>query len=174
MTDNLFLTDSVVLGVIVSAHGLKGQFKVKSFTEPPENLFAYGNVKLESGEELSLRLVSKHRELLICAAQEIEEVILTHPGVLEAAAVSVAHSRLGEGVAIFVTVKKGSNMSLEILTELCLESQLAKQKWPQWLWRPRARGCAARRGPTRMCARGAAGAWRRRPAQPMGRDAEWR
>ena len=52
MTDNLFLTDSVVLGVIVSAHGLKGQFKVKSFTKPPENLFAYGNVKLESGEEL--------------------------------------------------------------------------------------------------------------------------
>ncbi|MAH37350.1 ribosome maturation factor RimM [Alphaproteobacteria bacterium] len=73
MTDNLFLTDSVVLGVIVSAHGLKGQFKVKSFTKPPENLFAYGNVKLESGEELSLRLVSKHRELLICAAQEIED-----------------------------------------------------------------------------------------------------
>jgi acyl-CoA synthetase (AMP-forming)/AMP-acid ligase II len=67
------------------------------------------------------------------SAREIEEIILLHPAVAEAAAVSAPHERLGEGVAVFVTIYGDKAPTLANLTELCAEQQLAKQKWPQWL-----------------------------------------
>jgi acyl-CoA synthetase len=68
------------------------------------------------------------------SAREIEEAIMRHPDVMEAAAVSAPHQRLGEGVAVFITVYEGRTVpTLEMLTELCHQQQLAKQKWPQWL-----------------------------------------
>jgi acyl-CoA synthetase len=68
------------------------------------------------------------------SAREIEEAIMRHPDVMEAAAVSAPHQRLGEGVAVFITVYEGRTApTLEMLTELCHQQQLAKQKWPQWL-----------------------------------------
>ena len=67
------------------------------------------------------------------SAREIEEVILQHPAVAEAAAVSAPHQRLGEGVAIFITVYGDERPDLPALQQLCDAQQLAKQKWPQWL-----------------------------------------
>ena len=67
------------------------------------------------------------------SAREIEEIVLLHPAVAEAAAVSAPHERLGEGVAVFVTIYGDEAPTLANLTELCAEKQLAKQKWPQWL-----------------------------------------
>lgn len=68
------------------------------------------------------------------SAREIEEAIMQHPDVMEAAAVSAPHQRLGEGVAIFITgYGGGETPTLEALTALCHQQQLAKQKWPQWL-----------------------------------------
>ena len=67
------------------------------------------------------------------SAREIEEVVLMHPNVAEAAAVAAPHQRLGEGVAMFVTVKGKGEPTLDALTELCAKAQLAKQKWPQML-----------------------------------------
>ena len=68
------------------------------------------------------------------SAREIEEAIMRHPDVMEAAAVSAPHQRLGEGVAVFITVYEGRTApTLKMLTELCHQQQLAKQKWPQWL-----------------------------------------
>ena len=73
MTDNTLSSDRVLLGVVTSAHGLRGQFKVKSFTDPPANLVDFGNVSLPSGQLLNLKLVGVHRELLICSAREIKD-----------------------------------------------------------------------------------------------------
>ena len=73
MTDNTLSPDRVLLGVVTSAHGLKGQFKVKSFTDPPANLVDYGNVMLSSGQLLNLQLVGMHKRLLICSAIEIKD-----------------------------------------------------------------------------------------------------
>ena len=73
MTGKTFSSDRVLLGVVTSAHGLKGLFKVKSFTEPPENLVDYGNVMLPSGLTLNLQLVGMHKGLLICFAKEIKD-----------------------------------------------------------------------------------------------------
>jgi len=58
---------------------------------------------------------------------------LQHPAVAEAAAVSAPHQRLGEGVAVFITVYGDEQPDLPALQQLCDAQQLAKQKWPQWL-----------------------------------------
>ena len=39
----------VCLGVIVAAHGVRGQLRIKSFTEVPEDVAAYGPVEDEAG-----------------------------------------------------------------------------------------------------------------------------
>lgn len=41
--------DTVCVGVVVAAHGVRGQVKVRSFTEDPLKLGAYGPVTDESG-----------------------------------------------------------------------------------------------------------------------------
>ena len=47
MTDKL-----VTLGVILGAHGVRGDVRVKSFTAEPEDLFAYGPLLGKAGESL--------------------------------------------------------------------------------------------------------------------------
>ena len=42
----------VVLGVILGAHGVRGDVRVKSFTAEPEDIFAYGPQLGKSGETL--------------------------------------------------------------------------------------------------------------------------
>ncbi len=68
------------------------------------------------------------------SAREIEEVILDHPAIVEAAVVAMPHERLGEGVAVYVVCRDGSEpMTLETLVAFLADSGLAKQKWPQRL-----------------------------------------
>lgn len=68
------------------------------------------------------------------SAREIEEVILDHPALVEAAVVAMPHERLGEGVAVYVVLHGISDtMSLEDLVAFLAEAGLAKQKWPQRL-----------------------------------------
>lgn len=42
----------IVVGVILGAHGTKGNLRIKSFTESPENIFEYAPFYSESGEKL--------------------------------------------------------------------------------------------------------------------------
>ncbi|MHA7871831.1 MAG: ribosome maturation factor RimM [Hyphococcus sp.] len=42
----------VCLGVFIGAHGVKGAAQVKTFTEAPENIAAYGPVQTEDGARL--------------------------------------------------------------------------------------------------------------------------
>ncbi|HXJ00992.1 MAG TPA: ribosome maturation factor RimM [Micropepsaceae bacterium] len=44
----------VLLGVVVNAHGIKGEVKVKTFTESPDRLNAYGPLTTEDGHELEI------------------------------------------------------------------------------------------------------------------------
>ena len=58
------LGDLVVVGVILGAHGVRGDVRVKSFTGEPEDLFDYGPFLDEQGNELlepvALRLGKEH------------------------------------------------------------------------------------------------------------------
>jgi long-chain acyl-CoA synthetase len=63
---------------------------------------------------------------------EIESVAVTHPGVLEAAAVAQPDSRAGEVVALFV-VKRDPNLTSEDLVEHCRQS-LTGYKVPRHIY----------------------------------------
>jgi 16S rRNA processing protein RimM len=44
----------VLLGAVAAAHGIKGEVKVKTFTETPQGLGAYGPVTTEDGRTLEI------------------------------------------------------------------------------------------------------------------------
>lgn len=47
----------ILLAVIAAAHGIQGAVKVKTFTQSPENILAYGVLRDEKGREYPLKLV---------------------------------------------------------------------------------------------------------------------
>jgi len=63
--------ETVLLGVVVSAHGIKGQFKVKPFTAEPLSIASYGEVEMESGQKMVLQAKSIAKGLVLCASPQI-------------------------------------------------------------------------------------------------------
>ena len=61
----------VVIGVITSPHGVRGQFKVKAFTSVEADVTAYGPVQLPDGRSLTLKRVGQAKNLVICRADEV-------------------------------------------------------------------------------------------------------
>tara|TARA_B100000579_G_C22587096_1_gene736264 strand:+ start:94 stop:603 length:510 start_codon:yes stop_codon:yes gene_type:complete len=53
------MTKKVVIGQVRSAHGLKGQFKIETYTEDPDNFFKYGKVCI--GDQYEGIILNKHR-----------------------------------------------------------------------------------------------------------------
>jgi 16S rRNA processing protein RimM len=46
--------ERVLLGAVTAAHGIRGEVKVKTFTETPDNLAAYGALTTEDGRRLDV------------------------------------------------------------------------------------------------------------------------
>ena len=61
----------IEIGAIASAHGIKGQFKVKAFCEDPMAVSAYGPLWLEDGTCLSVRAHSQAKGFVLCSAKEV-------------------------------------------------------------------------------------------------------
>ena len=55
------VAEKLCIGVITSAHGIRGLVRIKPFTDKPENVAAYGPVMLKSGQvfEISYRGMNK-------------------------------------------------------------------------------------------------------------------
>jgi long-chain acyl-CoA synthetase len=64
--------------------------------------------------------------------REIEEVITTHPAVLEVAIIGVPHERLGEEIMAVVVLKKGASVTDKEIVSLC-EKNLARYKKPRYV-----------------------------------------
>ncbi|NWG70344.1 MAG: 16S rRNA processing protein RimM [Parvularculaceae bacterium] len=63
----------VCLGVFAGAHGVRGDLKIRTFTEAPENIAAYGRLSSEEGRNFSIRIVRVLKEDLVLArADEID------------------------------------------------------------------------------------------------------
>jgi 16S rRNA processing protein RimM len=63
----------VEIGLFIGPHGIKGEVKVKSFTEIPENLFVYEEFFLgNQTKPIKLKLVRKIKQNLICAVEDIK------------------------------------------------------------------------------------------------------
>ena len=50
--------DKLPIGTIVSPQGIRGHFKVKTFTAAPKSLSAYGPVTTDNGQQLMLHIMS--------------------------------------------------------------------------------------------------------------------
>ncbi len=66
-------SDHVLLGVITAAHGLRGEVKVKSFTEPPEALCAYEALCREDGTPMRLVAWRAAKNHIIARWQNISD-----------------------------------------------------------------------------------------------------
>ena len=63
----------VEIGLFIGPHGIKGEVKVKSFTEVPENLFVYEEFFLgNQTKPIKLKLVRKVKQNLICIVEDIK------------------------------------------------------------------------------------------------------
>ena len=63
----------IVIGAVTSAHGVRGQFKVKPFTSVAEDVASYGPVCLDDGRWLQLTVKAAAKHLLICEADGITD-----------------------------------------------------------------------------------------------------
>ncbi|WP_078428365.1 class I adenylate-forming enzyme family protein [Alkalihalobacterium alkalinitrilicum] len=75
-------------------------------------------------------LLDRKKDMIISGGvnvypKDIEEVIYTHPVVLEAAVIGVPHEKWGEQVKAYVVLKEGENIEVESLLSFCNE-KLAK------------------------------------------------
>lgn len=53
--------NSILVGVVIAAHGVSGEVKVKSFTADPMALGRYGLLSSESGREFEIDTIRPHR-----------------------------------------------------------------------------------------------------------------
>ncbi len=86
------------------------------------------------GPDGYIKIVDRKKDMILVSGfnvypNEIEEVIASHPGVLECAVIGVPDERSGEAVKAFV-VKKDPNVTAEDIIKFC-HSQLTNYKVPK-------------------------------------------
>ncbi len=94
-----------------------------------------GDVAIMNGEGY-LRIVDRAKDMILVSGfnvypNEVEEVMASHPGVLEVAAVGVPDANCGEAVKIFV-VRKDPNLTADALIEFSKEL-LTNYKRPRFV-----------------------------------------
>ena len=66
--------DRVCLGVIVGARGLKGELKVKTFTQVPEDIAAYGPLEDETGgRRVELTVTGQAKGVMIARVEGVQD-----------------------------------------------------------------------------------------------------
>ena len=85
-------------------------------------------------DEGDLFLVDRLEDLIIVSGfnvypAEVEQVLLTHPAIEQAAVVGVSHPHSGEAVRAYVVLRKGVHLDEEAIIEHC-QKQLARYKCP--------------------------------------------
>jgi 2,3-dihydroxybenzoate-AMP ligase len=67
------------------------------------------------------------------SAEEIENLLLSHPAVQEAAAVAMPHAVLGEQTCAYLVLRSGETVDLPALSAYLEERGVARFKWPERL-----------------------------------------
>jgi long-chain acyl-CoA synthetase len=95
--------------------------------------FATGDVAYVD-DDGDLHLVDRRRELILVSGfnvypREVEDVLVTHPDVEEAAVIGITHPYTGESVKALVVLRSGARLSAEDVIAYCALS-LARFKCP--------------------------------------------
>ncbi len=85
-------------------------------------------------EEGYFYIVDRKKDMIISGGynvypRDIEEVVFTHPDVVEAAAIGVPHPTRGEQVKVFAVLREGSRLTGQELIDFC-KGKLATYKLP--------------------------------------------
>ena len=63
----------IEIGRFVGVHGIKGEVKLKSFTETPENIFYFNEIFTESFQNpIKLKLIRKLKQIFVCKIENVE------------------------------------------------------------------------------------------------------
>ena len=63
----------IEIGCFVGVHGIKGEVKLKSFTEIPENIFSFREIFTETSENpIKLKLIRKLKQTFVCKIENVE------------------------------------------------------------------------------------------------------
>ncbi|XP_063918020.1 medium-chain acyl-CoA ligase ACSF2, mitochondrial-like [Zophobas morio] len=86
------------------------------------------------GEDGSGKLIGRLKDMIIRGGEnvypkEIEEILITHPNILEVQVIGTPHKRLGEEVCACMRIKPQSNLTLEDIVTFC-KGELAYFKIP--------------------------------------------
>ena len=117
---------------------MKGYFNLPDETAKAltaDGFFKSGDLGFVDDEGY-LHITGRKKDLIIVAGEkasprEIEEVILRHPAVKDAAVVGKKDASRGEVVVAFVTPKEGAGVKAEEIREFCRSSGLAQWKCPR-------------------------------------------
>lgn len=63
----------VLFGIIGGAHGIKGEVRVKSYTEEPEDLGAYGSLSDEKGNRYTVVSARAQKNVLVVRFEEVRD-----------------------------------------------------------------------------------------------------
>jgi long-chain acyl-CoA synthetase len=113
--------------------GYSNRPEATSMVTTAEGVFRTGDIGVTSPDGYT-RIVDRKKDMILVSGfnvypNEVEEVIATHPGVLECAVVGIDDARTSEAVKAFV-VKKDPDVTAESIIEFC-RTQLTSYKVPK-------------------------------------------
>ena len=90
----------------------------------PDGFFRTGDIGVMD-EKGFVRIIDRKKDMILVSGfnvypNEVEEVVVMHPGVMEVAAIGIPDERSGEAVKIFV-IRKDPNLTAEALVAHCRE-----------------------------------------------------
>lgn len=103
----------------------------------PDGWFRTGDIA-SVDEDGYYTIVDRKKDLIIRGGmniypREVEEVLYTHPDVLECAVVGVPHPELGEDVGAAVSLREGASGDVDEIQQYVKE-RLAAYKYPRTIW----------------------------------------
>ncbi|HEX4054003.1 MAG TPA: AMP-binding protein [Tepidisphaeraceae bacterium] len=107
----------------------------------PDGYFKTGDLGMMDADGF-IFITGRKKDLIIVAGEkaaprEIEEILLTHPAVAEAAVVGKKDPGRGEQVVAFIIAKEGQTATPESLRDVCRERGLAQWKIPREFYFPK-------------------------------------
>lgn len=101
-----------------------------------EGFFHTGDLGLRTPAG-AIVITGRKKDLIIrggenISAKEIEDILITHEGIREVAAVSMPHARLGETVCAFIVPSAGPLMLADVVAHL-EKAGIARQKFPEYI-----------------------------------------
>jgi len=62
----------IEIGYFFGVHGIKGELKLKSFTETPESIFSFKEIFIETSDDpIKLNLVRKSKQIFVCKIENV-------------------------------------------------------------------------------------------------------